>query len=152
MTDKKLTDNEIIKALECCLSPVAESCNDCPFYEENCLEISTERLALDLIYRQKEEIERLKNANRMFEFLEEAVYHTKGDLRFDFKTIEAKNDAISRFIDKFSNMQIVRIEAIKDFVEKYKTEIKERYENIVYRDLYFKVADYILNEMVNNNE
>ena len=55
-----MTDNEIIKALECCNRDDYNGCGDCPFYHR-C--INNERLSiftLDLIHRQKAEIERLQ--------------------------------------------------------------------------------------------
>ena len=52
-----MTDNEIIKGLECC---GRESCNGCP-YNKNCHQGNPMiGDALDLIKRQQEEIERLK--------------------------------------------------------------------------------------------
>jgi hypothetical protein len=60
MPDKNLTDSEIIKALECCTTNGA-SCKDCPAFvkvdRSNCKKYF--RGALDLINRQKAEIERL---------------------------------------------------------------------------------------------
>lgn len=57
-----MTDNEIIKALECCFK-ITFSCDDCPLkhlkYSE-CYELVI-RSALDLINRQKAEIERLQS-------------------------------------------------------------------------------------------
>lgn len=58
-----MTDNEIIKALECCSDwENGDTCKECPFYEElDCA--TTDRLdkyALNLITRQKAEIERLQ--------------------------------------------------------------------------------------------
>jgi hypothetical protein len=54
-----MTDNEIIKALECCA--IKHLCNECPLNHnrKDCIRI--ERLVLDLIERQKAEIERLEN-------------------------------------------------------------------------------------------
>ena len=55
-----MTDNEIIKALECCI--VRGNCQGCPLWNEHtskCLEIAITN-ALDLINRQKAEIERLQ--------------------------------------------------------------------------------------------
>lgn len=37
-------------------------------------------------------------------------------------------------------------DSIKDFVNKYKSEINDRYEDIAYKDLFFKVIDDILNK------
>lgn len=56
-----MTDNEIAKALECCSSPKINACDDCPFHER-CYNNDEfiEKEALDLIKRQKAEIERFK--------------------------------------------------------------------------------------------
>lgn len=59
-----MTDNEIIKALECCASGTSsEACEGCPFNENDICDKesnATEKYALDLINRQKAEIERLQ--------------------------------------------------------------------------------------------
>lgn len=66
MTDKKFTDEEIIKALECCLSTTTEkACIKCPFNKNNLCDKdqwALERYALDLINRQKSAIERLNGS------------------------------------------------------------------------------------------
>lgn len=58
MTDKKFTDEEIIKAPECHIN--AEDCVGCEMFGW-CDEIILTELVLDLINRQKAEIERLKS-------------------------------------------------------------------------------------------
>ena len=57
-----MTDNEIIKALECVSDKKLGDCNVCPLndYDGDCAWIIVEH-ALDLINRQKAEIERLNN-------------------------------------------------------------------------------------------
>ena len=58
-----ITDSEIIKALECCSSNATgnEYCKDCPYnFTEYCGEESAKD-TLNLINRQKAEIERLEN-------------------------------------------------------------------------------------------
>lgn len=57
-----MTDNEIIKALDCCTDESYENCNECPYSIDN---VSCERMklledSLDLITRQKAEIEKLE--------------------------------------------------------------------------------------------
>lgn len=63
-----MTDNEIIKALECCSLINSEACNDCPLFinrKKECLCVDKlMRGALDLINRQKVEIERLQSMNQ----------------------------------------------------------------------------------------
>lgn len=60
-----MTDNEIIKALECCKSAVA-SCEECPMHVEGviCHGYELNKKALDLITSQQVEIERLKIENQ----------------------------------------------------------------------------------------
>ena len=53
-----MTDNEIIKALELCSADECW-CDDCP-YENLCTDTDITKFALDLINRQKSEIERLQ--------------------------------------------------------------------------------------------
>ena len=59
-----MTDEEIIKALECC-STYGGSCKKCPAYikvdRSDCKKYF--RAAIDLINNQKAEIERLQNEN-----------------------------------------------------------------------------------------
>ena len=58
-----MTDNEIIKALECCCDDCGKSCEGkhCPMIAECQTDINAlEKSALALINRQKAEIERLK--------------------------------------------------------------------------------------------
>lgn len=59
MADKQhtFTDNEIIKALECCVT--YEFCTGCPLVDNCPSSYSLLKSALDLINRQKAEIERL---------------------------------------------------------------------------------------------
>ena len=60
-----MTDNEVIKALECCLDISPSTCKSCSLFNVTnstmvCSKIAT-KFALDLINRQQAEIERLKN-------------------------------------------------------------------------------------------
>lgn len=56
-----MTDNEIIKALECC---VKDKCSDCPAKAMFCDANVPMAFALDLINRQSKEIGRLEKSNR----------------------------------------------------------------------------------------
>ena len=58
----KLTDKEIVKALECCGSN-AYLCGECPYKRIDNCELKLSADALDLINRLQAENERLKNAN-----------------------------------------------------------------------------------------
>ena len=59
-----MTDNEIIKALELCSADECW-CDDCP-YKNLCTDTDITKFALDLINRQKSEIERLEDLNKCY--------------------------------------------------------------------------------------
>ena len=66
-----MTDNEIIKALECCING---KCSECPLRAMACSEKVAMAFANDLINRQKAEIERLEKHTEMYhELRAEAV-------------------------------------------------------------------------------
>jgi 2-hydroxy-3-keto-5-methylthiopentenyl-1-phosphate phosphatase len=72
-----MTDNEIIKALECCSH--SQHCSQCPYFhnDEECIKL--EKYALDLINRQQAEIERETSLRQQWqekckEFLAEKQY------------------------------------------------------------------------------
>ena len=115
-----MTDNEIIKALECCLKGCnAEGCDDCPLYKkvEDC-EIEIPIIALDLINRQKEKIEELE----------------KGELS---KAMTFNSDTIKR----------CSAEAIREFAELVK-EKRNILFNGIYSDLHFSnTIDTLVKEM-----
>lgn len=55
-----MTDNEIIKALECCDFADIKACEECPLYHTfDCSFVIIDK-SLDLINRQNAEIERYK--------------------------------------------------------------------------------------------
>ena len=97
-----MTDNEIIKSLECCVEGTSESCLSCvlrltPYPACKTL---VEKHTLDLIKRQKAEIERLEEDN------------------------EALNSAVSSALDIVnSNYQNGRLEAIKEFMDRLEKKI-----------------------------
>ena len=57
----KLSDNEIIKALECCIHDDYDYCKECPYLKNKPCHEGLIQDAFDLINRQKEEIESLKD-------------------------------------------------------------------------------------------
>ena len=60
-----MTDNEIIKALECCACETIMYCEDqCPFYKQCENDEQLSKYALALINRQKAEIEKFKNRQK----------------------------------------------------------------------------------------
>ena len=64
---------EIKKALECCLNPKLNCCNDCPYNNNgrlSCLESEMLEDALNLINEQENEIKRLRQEVRLKELQE----------------------------------------------------------------------------------
>ena len=85
-----MTDNEIIKALECCTDESYENCNECPYSTDT---LSCERLklledSLDLINSLKAEIERLKKevsvARDAYISIQDRYEHTKTEAYKEF--------------------------------------------------------------------
>lgn len=111
MTNKRYTDEEIVKALECHVK--AEDCEGCEMFG-NCEEIILTERVLDLINRQKVEIERLKSANdekfRQWDTLAEKTKQHYADLYNEAK-------------------DIVKAEAYKKFAKEVSEEIKKAYNN-----------------------
>ena len=90
-----MTDNEIIKALECCTDIDLDSCEKCPIRIEcynNTIDIK--KAALDLINRQKAEIERL---NKEVDRLSQCVLYHDGQI------VDAVKDFAERLIHKIVN-------------------------------------------------
>ena len=86
-----MNDNEIIKALECCAGEHACN-NECPGNKVDC---ALEKYALDLINRQKAEIERLNKANERFA------------KEFDSYYAIVKSNAIKEFAERLKASQTI---------------------------------------------
>ena len=71
MTDLKPTDEEVIKALECCSSEETEDfiCEKCPYINKGC-NINLLRDSLAIINCQKAELEMLRKPNKKLKVLE----------------------------------------------------------------------------------
>lgn len=89
-----MTDEQIIKALECCVkTEFISDCAKCEMFAFDCKDILIEN-ALDLINRQKAEIERMENQSTLL-------------LKKKCKDINTAR-------------KIIKSEAIKDFAERLK--------------------------------
>ena len=56
-----MNDNDIIRALECCISSMYKECQKCPLYADPTCRRELQKDAVALIKRQQAEIERLNN-------------------------------------------------------------------------------------------
>ena len=92
-----MTDTEIIKALECCTTKGAK-CSDCPAFKKvdrsDCKKYF--RGAIDLINRQKAEIERLKADNKTLENVIKNNFLEKAGLDID-PLAEIRAESIKEF-------------------------------------------------------
>ncbi len=98
-----MTDNEIIKALECCADEYIHSCDYCPF-EKECSgdNLNLVKFALDLINRQKAEIEKLDAENdclvkKLDKQCDECV---------EFNTSQARKKAIKEFAERLKKKMV----------------------------------------------
>jgi hypothetical protein len=70
MTDKKITDEEIIRNYEWCIGCTSDRCRECTMDEEGFCEEELQDLVLDLINRQKAEIDKLKGSTIVSNIME----------------------------------------------------------------------------------
>ena len=103
MTDKKFTDEEIVKALECCAkSKTNGDCAalNCPCFKyEMCIfvddDLGLQNCALDLINRQKAELADNERLNKKVDELSEVLSDT---IKIRYK--EAKTEAYKEFAER----------------------------------------------------
>ncbi len=139
-----MPDNEIIKALEetlqlmCC--------------EGDLQKASIISNTLDLINRQKAEIERFQKAWEMFSYLNEAVHYVEigGKVEtVEFVSAEAKQKAINKKLDLLCNARKAKSEAQKELAERLKTRhhIFKTADNICIKCIPLDYIDSTLAEM-----
>ncbi|MBQ8893388.1 MAG: hypothetical protein IJ043_03155 [Clostridia bacterium] len=96
-----MTDNEIVKALECCANnPNDCICTEskCPLFGQKCIDILSKD-ALDLINRQKAEIERLKSGcKKLVE--KQNLYKENIQATREYQIEQAKAEAIKEFAER----------------------------------------------------
>ena len=110
MIDKKYTDKDIISSLQVIATTC--NCNECKIRSGkwgtcNCSE-TTANAALDLINRQKAEIERLKECPK-------CVYEYDG---------EVTEYCVQGPCSNFKTVEQIKVEAYKEFAEMLKNKIK----------------------------
>ena len=141
-----MKDNEIIKALECCIDGY---CRGCMYGETSQMTCRDDlmRESLDLINRQKSEID--------------ILIRKKETLRDEIAEQQAEIERLKEFIEKDQGLilkltgvpveeynQKVKSEAIKEFADKYVTELVDTYDlKWIQIDNLKKIADKVLNEM-----
>ena len=111
MPDKKLTDSEIVKALECCANYKHTKCKGCPL-GENCMNVSICSLALDLINRLQAENEKLRNQTTTYITSISELTNEVERLRAD------RESAMQLAADIISADKTLKAEAYKEYADK----------------------------------
>lgn len=129
MTDKKFTDEEIIETLERCSK--GDGCFGCAkayMHSAKCISI-LEAECLDLINRQKAEIERLKECPK-------CVYEYDGEIT---------EYCVQGPCSNFKTVEQIKAEAYKEFAERLKNKIIDTPFGI---NCTIDMVDNLLKEMV----
>lgn len=127
MTDNKYTDEEIIKALDICTQQNSSiPCCDCPCWnddEQEC-EVIDDTVILDLINRQRAEIERLKKevsvARDAYMFIQDRYEHTKIEAYKEFANKLEENCGIFTplGVNWIEETKVVRVSDIDKILKK----------------------------------
>ena len=159
-----MTDNEIIKALECFAIDKdfdETHCIGCAFEHQFCTANMSEDIAipaLDLINRQKAEIERLKDIliklRELHDRAKGIIATQNGEIeQLKEELLESNIEIAELYKCKFSaedvaqNIVIAKAEAIKEFAERFKKRIAWRYTTLLCEHLN-EIMDDIVEEMV----
>ena len=124
-----MTDNEIIKAVECCLAKEnceVISCEKCPLEKQyECMDIMFHQ-TLDLINHQKAEIESLKHRKTELQIRNQELQHEKSEAIKEFAE-KLKEKATSTF---YEERKYVDTEDIDNLVkERTEVETNQRKED-----------------------
>ncbi|MBE7053456.1 MAG: hypothetical protein E7391_04185 [Ruminococcaceae bacterium] len=128
-----MKDNEIIKALECCRDC---KCKECPCYNKEtggCKEIDEQDI-LDLINREKEEIERLQSDN--------VKLHTI----IPKMLVEAKFEAIKEFAERLKE----KVEKVRLKYQRLCKEQGEKEDEVM--NIHFKGIEKLIDNLVKEME
>lgn len=117
-----MTDKDIVKALECCISDDdgtrERPCKGCPLLQNDSCSNSLRKYALDLIYRQKEKIK---------EFDEKLVIQRGliDDQKAEIERLQKKVDELAEVLSDAIKIRYkeAKSEAITEFAERLKQTI-----------------------------
>lgn len=114
---KTFEDNEIIKALECCLSgkDYDTACMKCPIEPICESDDILFKYALDLINRLQDEKQALINGQ---ETLQNTIVEQKAEIE------RLKNNIDGLNIFTTNHMKIIRLQAVKEFAERLKEKLQ----------------------------
>jgi hypothetical protein len=164
-----MTDAEIIKALECCTNSL-DCPADCPLYEYAgyCF-LALHKPTLDLINRQKTEIERLKTLAELgnmrandYRVMRDRALRAEADVEWLKKIRTTVNDfwvelqglSIAKGKEKptleelLEYIEQAKAEAIREFAERLKERTKMPIGTLYGKMVYIKDIDNLVKEMV----
>ena len=139
MEEKKLTDEEIVKALECCAVEPCEDCGNCPrFTKEKLCHKANAKQSLDLIHRLQSENEKLKPkkilANRVYSdatlkgWKKEDLIEQIRILEHNWAAAEETLNNSSKNAKKLLAEQKAEIERLAMLLQTLETVLKEKEE------------------------
>lgn len=137
--EKRLTDNEIVKALECCGGLTSGWCDKCPMnVTKECEKdlSALEKLALDLINRLQAENERLRNAYKQ--------------CAWERDNFQADNERLYGILENKGGLiltKTAKAEAYKECIEKVK-KLRGNYTGYAFD----RKLDNLLKEMVGDDK
>lgn len=104
-----MTDAKIIRALECCTNTHLYTCDDCPFHKKCESDEDVLRYALDIITRQKAEIESLQKENNLFADLGKLYSEIKAEAIKEFwNELKSRNTMDERIVSVASGDNLVK--------------------------------------------
>lgn len=149
MSERKYTDEQIVKALECCINA---DCLNCPQWSEEwysgmCNDFL--KSVLDLINRQKADVDKLQEVNAdLNESLRLAAEANK-DLKAEIERLREDVLEVTAILGEIElrNAQI-KAEAIKEFAERLKANMCHGYPYLeIEEDLFRRDVDNLVAEM-----
>lgn len=136
-----MTYEQIIKALERCITPVPLRCNKCAYLGNyfSCRSTDLKKDVLDLIKRQQADIERLKAEI----VIRDKIIDERG------KEVFRHDNAIRSLHKQLDNL---KSEAIKEFAERLKSEYEDEKQGRYINWLMNDIIDNLVKEMTEVNE
>lgn len=106
MDKQRLTDEQVVKALECCYGSAHDKCRNCPLENVAFCEEELQNLNLDLINRLKAENERLKDFRKdgFFNLLGNCLVYSKNLKDYNDMRKGLKSEAIKEFAERLTGI------------------------------------------------
>ena len=174
MLNNKLKDNEIIKALKCCIGDTeGKNCFDCPLYEIEDCQAHMYLNSLDLINRQQAELkvsnEALNNSIKLNNRLEtqnkelsetihnltiekDALFDKSEELKAEVERLNALVKTKNKLIEGLDqSISYVYDRAIKEFAERLKKRIYKGGVHPTVEDEFMCDIDNLVKELVSDD-